>query len=352
MNSKIIENIISRKGLLLLVFVEHLFFFYFNNILHKDALVDSLFYYKAAAGIHSLDLFFVYLVPGTGITVLLVSLFVKIFNSFLAVSLIFSVISFTAYYYFVKDYYEKVIYNSFYTITFLMLLFLPSMHWWTAGIYKEALILPLMYFILRRINRLFTFWTIFLFSLLILIRPYLGPVILAGIVLRYRSFINRKIIISISIATVLLVLVFVTGLKSVFGTLNMETQFEELYKYSQTGVAIIDIKETTYWERLIYMMFRPLFFDADTSMKFIYSFENAIFLGWFSLFLYKIVRKKINRSFLFKNIYFTSSLFIWLFIGIYIYNYGLASRMKVMIVPFLLIGVLETIKKTFSEKNC
>ncbi len=354
---KVEKNISAKRIILFLLFLEHLFCYYFNNILNRENLVDSADFYTRALEVSLMKDLPYLLYPGRGM-LLITSVSVKVLSNFHALSLFFSLVSFIPYYDITKKYFEPAgkENNMFLKITFLFILFMPSIHIWTAGIFKEAVVFPVMYLLLKGIlkNRgnLMKADLILYIAVLFMIRPYLVCIIFAAYLITYFKYLNKKLLVLVSAFLLLVFLVLLT----VFGSLNdlsdLNNLMSNINKFSQAqGNAVIDLETTNYFERLLYMMFRPLFFDAVTGPQLIYSFENIILIVWFLIFLYKAIIKKIKASYLLKNIFFVSSSIVWLFLGIYIYNYGLASRMKIMIIPFLMMGVLISIKQQPSEKN-
>lgn len=352
MYNKIFEKITLERILFLLVFIEHLFFYYFNNILHKTELVDPISYYNNIQNV-SFSQTLYDATPGSNFMVLIVYLLSKIFKDFTILSLVFSLISFIPYYLLIKNYTSKVLnVNLLYRTTFLLLLFLPSIHLWMVGIFKEAILVPALYGLLSRIKKGFDPWNIILFIFVVFLRPYLGFILIIAVAItNYRSLNLKKIILTIS-GVLIFIIGFVKFMRSDLSILTLKERLFDVYKYSQSGGSFIDLKETTYVERLVYMIFRPMFFDAHTEAQFVYSCENLILAVWFLLLLYTIFKNKIRAVSLFQNIFVVTSILVWLFIGTYIYNYGLASRMKVMIIPFIFTGILEIVKKQkLSEKN-
>lgn len=350
-NAKIFERIAVEKVLLILVFVEHLFFFYFNNVLHRAELVDSIAYYN---NIQEASFFQTLCdaTPGSNFMVLVVYLFGFIFKNFTFLSLIFSLISFIPYYLLINNYTKKVLdADVFCKMTFLLLLFMPSMHLWITGIFKESVLFPALYGLLARVKKGFDPWNIILFIFIVFLRPYLGFILIIALAItNYRSFNIKKILLTMS-GVLIFIVGFIKFIRSDLSIFTIKERLFDVYKYSQSGGSFIDLKETTYAERLVYMIFRPIFLDAHTKAQMIYSFENLVLAGWFLVFLYEIFKNSIKLKFLFQNIFIVTSLLIWLFIGTYIYNYGLASRMKVMIIPFLLVGAIGILKQQYHEKN-
>ncbi|WP_181256145.1 hypothetical protein [Mesoflavibacter zeaxanthinifaciens] len=124
--------------------------------------------------------------------------------------------------------------------------------------------------------------------------------------------------------------------------------FAKINSYSlDHGNSSIPIETTNYLERMNMVLFRPLFLDAKSSLVYyIISFENLFFLITTILFLYLLFRKKtyLNQISFFL---LSTSLLIILFLSLYMYNLGLASRMKVMFIPYLALGIYLSQKKQF-----
>ena len=352
-------NVYLKKILLILVLFEHLFFYYFNNILHKDQLVDPIVFYKRSIHLYSLSDVIQTIYPGTMFMIFVTKIFTVFSQNFVLISLFFSLFSFIPYYFIINKYYEIVFKKKevFLKITFLIFIFLPSIHIWMTSIYKETLIFPLMYLFLEKINTLkeknIVKWDTLLYVILLFfLRPYLvGILIMGGLLVNYK-YLNRKIIIVAFLSSVFFLVLFWYLFFPEMSIFNIRSKLLEINETSKSlGYSSIDLNTTNYFQRLIYMLFRPLFFDSNNRFQFFASFENLLLVGWLLIFLYQIVKKKVKINYLLQNIYIVSSVFIWLFIGVYIYNYGLASRMKVMIVPFFLLGIIDIFKNRISEKN-
>jgi len=119
---------------------------------------------------------------------------------------------------------------------------------------------------------------------------------------------------------------------------NVINKLQEYNNYSKvSGNSHVDLFETTYFERIFTLLFRPLFYDAQGAFQLYISVENSLFLLLFLIALINF-RKLISvfSSTLEGKFAIISSVFIILLISIYIYNLGLASRMRVMIIPYLL----------------
>lgn len=351
-------HIDGKKVLIGLVLFEHLFFYYFNNIMNRDQLIDPLMFYNKSFHLDTSNVLQL-ISPGTRFMLFITMLFNKVFNSFTIVSLIFSLLCFIPYYDVINKYYKSVFNseNLFWKITFLIILFMPSMHVWMTSIYKEALIFPVMYLLLQKINQtavnILKWDVIVYFLLLFFIRPYLSGIIILGCLITNYKYLSKKIILITLLCSLVFFIAFWYLILPNVNFFSIQEKLGEINETSKSlGYAVIDLETTNYFQRLIYMLFRPLFFDANTRFQFFYSLENLMLVIWFLLFLYLVIKKStLKIKYLMQSVFIMTSVFIWLFISVYIYNYGLASRMKVMIVPFFLIGILDILKNKVSEKN-
>ena len=123
---------------------------------------------------------------------------------------------------------------------------------------------------------------------------------------------------------------------------SFKLHFEKIITYSSNnGNSSIDLLNSNYFERFFLVLFRPFFFDSKTLFQFFVSIENFVLAIIIIIFAYKIYYLKLKFSLIDKHIRFALlfSIMCILFYSIYMYNLGLASRMRVMFLPFLLIGM-------------
>lgn len=178
--------------------------------------------------------------------------------------------------------------------------------------------------------------------MLLFIRPYLGIIVLLVFLLLDIRKISWQVLL-ILVGSILASLYLFIRYFLKFESLSIEyisDKFIELEEYAKRGHSIIDLETTSIISRFFYMMFRPFIFEAKGIHQFIVGMENLLLLVWF---IWLFVKGKIK---LFKiknnNVLWCIgiALGLWMFYSLYIYNYGLASRMKATILPFLFYGVL------------
>lgn len=268
-------------------------------------------------------------------------------SSFLFYSMFYTILTaipFCYFFYVFKDHLLNG--DAFDTVTLLMLCFLPSVHFWLASFSKDALcffllfVLTIIYSlgqIQKKIILALVIWLLLLF-----IRPYLGIIVLLVFLLLDIRKISWQVLL-ILVASILASLYLFIRYFLKFESLSIEyisDKFIELEEYAKRGHSIIDLETTSVISRFFYMMFRPFIFEVKGIHQFIIGMENLLLLVWF---IWLFVKGRI-KLFKIKNNHVLwcigIALGLWMFYSLYIYNYGLASRMKATILPFLFYGVL------------
>lgn len=226
------------------------------------------------------------------------------------------------------------------------LFLLPSFHYWSGLLGKDVLVFFLLTYLIFQfqIETKVKYKHILVSVFLILLRPHIfGAIFIAFIIycLTQRNISkNIKIqlsILSLTIAVALVpLLMFFINIKTLSYT-SISEKFIELNLYAiKSGNSFVSLEDTLYIERIWLLLFRPLFYDANTSYQYIISFENSIVLVVIVILYLHIYSKnkliKMERDVLFA---FLAGSCIMLMIAVYIYNLGLASRMRLMFLPLL-----------------
>jgi hypothetical protein len=233
----------------------------------------------------------------------------------------------------------------------LYLLFLPSIHFWTSAIGKDAPVffaVALCTWSVLKISRRRISFLISI-TLMALCRPHIA--LAAGLSIALASLIHgqfslgRKILLlgfSVLCAGVLL-----SAVRSSFGVdvtnpASLSQFFEgrgaaEAYDTATTRLG------SSFLLRLFSLLFRPFFFDAKNAFGVIASIEN---IGSVVLFLY-LVMHIASVFHLSKKVLFVRFCFIMLVVLSYIlsvlnYNVGLGLRERVMMIPPLLCLFVAT----------
>ncbi len=321
--------------LFLAIVAIHAFAFFINYKFLKG--VDTRVFYNRA--ITSTDWFALFKIGSRSMSFIIYPLTKFGFNYF-DISLLCSIISLKGYFIYLNLFLKKGKQLGIYHFLLIVFFCYPSLHIWTTSLYKEAILFTLMAIILKQLWSVKPFNYKLLFSILIitLIRPYISLIIILSIIIIYHKAIIKQY------KTISLLLISLITIAA-FRFLKLSTfraNFERLIVYSSNnGDSSIDLLNSNYFERLLLVLFRPFFFDSKTLFQFFVSLENLLFLIGVLFFSYHL---NINRiKFILLNKYVSylivCSISCVLFYSVYMYNMGLACRMRVMFVPYLLIGM-------------
>jgi hypothetical protein len=235
---------------------------------------------------------------------------------------------------------------------FVLLLFLmPSLHFWTGFLGKEALLFFLMAYILKNVKaKSFNFPFFLAFLIIFFIRPHVFFIVAFGflIVLLLEKEISKKtkryLILIPSIIIIALIPIFLKYFLKI-DTIDIAGIKEYLssflnYTQTNTGNSPISLIDTNLFSRILILLFMPLpyIYAIKNSFQWGIALENVYFLLIFVYSMYCLAVNRIKMNIIRMDIKFaliTSVLLVVLF-GSYIYNLGLASRMRVMFLPYLL----------------
>lgn len=249
---------------------------------------------------------------------------------------------------------------------FLYLVFLlPNLHVWTASLGKEALVFygiaSVFYAVTSR--QYFTVSAIIGSLMVLIIRPHVALMLCSSIGLVYLFRKNLALKTRMALATAFLLaglglLYMVFQLSAIrYWDWDRITYFNEysILSFKHSG-SYVPMLEYNYFYRWFSFHFRPLFFDADSLVMYLASFENLLMLVLFSIALFVAVKfhHKINYTLEMKTVF----LFTFIASALYIERYanlGIFMRTKMMFQPFLVVVLVLLIQQglslTKSEKN-
>ena len=231
------------------------------------------------------------------------------------------------------------------TLSYL-LLFLPGLHFWTAAIGKDALLFlasAMAVWAAMLVHRRFLVMAAAI-ALMVLIRPHVALVAVAALAMA--AFFDPRT--KPHIKAVLLVAAL-AGFGVVAGTVQSTFRVDvtnvdsvsdflatknEVFGEIEGGTAVVGASLPV---RILSLLFRPLFFDAEDLFGLVASFENL-----FLVFAVGTILVRFRTSFaLSRQIFFLrfSLLFaggLILMLGWVYYNVGLGLRQKMMMMPALL----------------
>lgn len=333
----------SHRKIYILSFLVHGLTFIFNYKINLSSKADSYnFYLRALNADFMMDLFG----PGTRFISFLVYPLVKLNVGYLTLSLLFAAIGLIGLLKITRLFFPLD--TKFKRIGVFFMLF-PTLHFWTSGLTKEALLVFFMALILEEItkNKILSIKMLFFIFFILFIRPYVFVIILLGLSMKFlmsEKLSVKKLIISIgSFITLSLLSIpifkFFLNFKT-YSISEIEKLFYKINLYSvKTGYSSFSLEDTNYFDRFLIVLFRPLFFDSSNIFQLIISIENCCFLFFLIFIIFNTIKTKIKIDSNILYLLVTSSLII-MFLSIYMYNLGLASRMRVMFVPFSILGMV------------
>ena len=227
-----------------------------------------------------------------------------------------------------------------------LLFFLPSIHFWTSAIGKDAplfLAASLAVWSAMQLRRRFIAFGLSIL-IMVLFRPYIALAALMALALSAfidpRNSVGTKLVLLLAaFAAVVPVLgtventfrVDVTSAESVSDFFQYQS---EISAQDEGGSAVVG---ASYPVRIFSLLFRPLFVDANGAFGLIASLENLFLM----FILFQMLRnfgsvKKLVRSVFFVRFGSIFAVVLILLLGFVYYNVGLGLMQKVMFMPGLL----------------
>ena len=354
------------KFFTLLLFIYHTLYAFVFVYLISGSIggVDALRYFDLACNSNSWFETYGYAIDSI---VFMVFPFVSLFNlSFFSITLIFSLISFIGFYYCwlsLRLFLKK---HDLPLTPYSLSIMIPSIHYWTVPIGKDAITIFVLGSVLytmtnRKNNMLLLLFGSFLIAH---VRPYVFIIISASVLFviffsRKGISLRNKIITALVIVTVLFPAssFFLEHAKIDIVDIDVMKRQVSYIQENWGGGSTIDISNYTLLEKVLSVMFRPLFFDANNRLAFIASIENLVLLIFLLFSLIKSIRN-IHMGLL-KNVYVrflvVYTTLMLLVLSHITPNLGTAFRKKFMfLIPLLLLMAIfdsfQKYKKTLRGK--
>lgn len=245
----------------------------------------------------------------------------------------------------------------------LLLFLLPSAHYWTGALGKDALTFLLLALVLLKVKQHAYNWKLgMVLVLLFLIRPHVFLVVVLGL--------SSVYVLDTTIATAkkrqfMSVVAVFTGLAVLLGLwyfvrvdslsfAGWQHSLEQFLAYTEDkGATAISLSKTNIATRIGYMLFMPLPWVYPITNLFIVAsmIENTVLVGstvLLAIYFFKnpYSWRKITNDSRFALI--TSGLLIVLF-GSYVYNLGLANRMRMVFLPYVFYVCIMLISTASNE---
>ena len=262
------------------------------------------------------------------------------------------------------SFYKKYVNNKI----FLIIIFLPTMHFWSSAIGKDAFsFLSICIFVWCSTNlRNRKNYIILSIFLMFLVRPHIASVMSTSLVIAFifYSKIDLKIkvlyLIILSVVTLLIAnyAFAYVGMDNFISYSPFKINFQILFDFinnrekanlSLTGG--IDISSMGPLMKVFTYLYRPLPFEIKDFYQFVVSIENILLIYFTLIGLLGLFNKENNKYVLQSKVL----LFVYIFFSVIILsftsaNFGINSRQKWMIFPAILVLAYQfSIKNVFSE---
>lgn len=227
----------------------------------------------------------------------------------------------------------------------ILVLFIPSMSFWSAGLGKDAIsFLATCLFLYAVTNDKKSLLSIAMaFFLMFMVRPHIAALILVSYIVYF--IIQARVNIALKI---ILLPIIALGVFSSIGFVQSYAGIEdssltgvtdyidERQGYNQGGGSSLDISSMSYPMQMFTYIFRPLPFEAHSMVSLVASIENTILL---LSFIYILFKSNFNYRPFFKNE--NLWLFMYMFLTCTILalttsNLGIAARQKWMFMPIFI----------------
>nr|WP_315149738.1 hypothetical protein [uncultured Flavobacterium sp.] len=339
----------EQKVLLVLLFFVH---FMAMSLAYYDDIIDANDFYEIAKNGKSwLSVFGL----GSKFMAFLIYPLVKIGISKFVLYFLFSSISFQAFLWYFQqmgDVFSRNAKIIGIPITQLFLL-LPSLHYWSGYPGKDALVfffLTYFLFEVKKKERL-NFMHGFVSVVLLILRPhvFVATFIAFFVFYLFQKEVSKVIKLKRALLAVLVcslsipILMHFVRIKQL-GIGSILEKWNELNAYALHTGSGVDLQTSSYLDRIWLLLFRPLFYDSITFYQSLVSIENGLVLLLFIwVFFYLYSKRKVLEVKGDVRLALLVACSIFLMIASYIYNLGLASRMRLMFMPLFFYALHQLV---------
>ena len=330
------------------------------GLAYRDVIIDANVFYSTAQTAHS---WFSAFGLGSQFMAFLIYPLVTIGMSKFVLYFLFSVISFQAFLWYFQQMGDvfsispKVIGVPIPQLFFL----LPSLHYWSGFVGKDALVFFFLTYLFFEVKNKKSFNVLHFVVLIVflLLRPHVFAMTFIAFFI-YFGFQKKTppvVKIKIVLLSLLILCVFIPiimlflKIDSLSYAVLVEL-WDNLNIYSKNVSNGISLTESSFLDRIGLLMFSPLFYDTTTFYQYVISIENSLVLLFLLIVGFYLYVKR-------KNIFVTDDVKLALLIGfcimfmiaLYIYNLGLASRMRLMFLPLFFYAIHQLVFSIYKKKD-
>lgn len=234
-----------------------------------------------------------------------------------------------------------------------LIVFLPSVSFWTSGIGKDALSFlgtGLALWAALDLQRRTPLVGIAV-AIMLLVRPHMAGMLVMGVslalLLHPGTSLGRRVLLgSVAVAVAAALVPFgleYAGVRST-DTESLMNYVESRQERNTHGGGGVDISSMSLPMQLFTYLFRPLPFEAHSLFALAAALDNLILLYLFAMGGRAMLRRPSGRKYQENRIFLWSyALIAWLVLGMTTANLGIAVRQKWMFVPMLILLLLSTI---------
>ena len=346
----------GQHNFIWLICLEHFVFSFLFYLVSYTDTSDAIMYYEHSKSANNwFDLFS----TGTSFIKFIIYPFAKIGLSYFSIHMIFSTFGVLGFY---KLYMLLLVelknHSKSLDIVCLFFFLLPTFHFYTSGIGKDALVfylLVIVFVYIKKYNKLHIkcFMPIVFIAL---IRPHIAAVIIISylLVLFFSSQIKLKYKFGIVFLAAVL---FFLGKPILEEKINIdlssfasiEARLNSAQSYglrTDNGSSSIDATNFGVVFKMFATAFLPLIWKADSVLKYIVSVENFYLVILLLLFLLKQGKIKFMKQLdVYIYVLIVYSFVIWFVFSQALYNLGLSTRQKYMFIPFLYFFIILFLSK-------
>ena len=234
-----------------------------------------------------------------------------------------------------------------------LIIFLPSVSFWSSGIGKDALSFMATCLALWAVLGLNGRTPLMIFAVMVMlfVRPHIAGMMIIGLTLAYpfdaRITMKNRLIFTIIAAIVAASLV---PFALEFAGVGEANDVESLNSYIGTrqgdnmeGGGGVDIANMSWPMKLVTYMFRPMIFEVNSLFSLAAAIDNLILLFLFiagGRMLFRRVRSGLSENRVFMWAY---AILAWLVLAMTTANLGIALRQKWMFAPMLIFLLISLI---------
>ncbi len=234
-----------------------------------------------------------------------------------------------------------------------LIVFLPSVSFWSSGIGKDALSFlatGLALWAALDLQRRTPLAGIAI-AIMLLVRPHMAGMLIIGLslalLLQPGTALSRKVLLgSIAVAVAAALVPFALNYAGVEGTdtASLMNYVEERQEYNMQGGGAVDIAAMSLPMQLFTYLFRPLPFEARSPFALAASADNLILLYLFVMGSRAMLRRPPGRTYRENRLFLWSyALIAWLMLAMTTANLGIALRQKWMFAPMLILLFLSAL---------